>query len=107
MVVNWQVADAEVRKLLDAAAQVREQAYAPYSHYAVGAVALLADGTIVTGCNVENASFGLSICAERVAIQTAIAGGSLQPDAGQCASAERQVSHGIQTMVIVAAGPIM
>jgi cytidine deaminase len=47
-----------------AARRVAGKAYAPYSHYPVGAAALVDDGRIVTGCNVENASFGLTLCAE-------------------------------------------
>lgn len=56
--------------LLDAATAAREKAYVPYSHFAVGAALQLADGRIVTGANVENASFGLTSCAERNAIFT-------------------------------------
>ena len=60
--------------LVDAAIAVRDNAYAPYSNFLVGAAVLLADGErFVTGCNVENASYGLSICAERNAICQAIA----------------------------------
>lgn len=55
-------------KLLDFAEKARENAYAPYSNYKVGAAVLGADGQVYTGCNVENASYGLSICAERSAI---------------------------------------
>lgn len=62
-------------KLLDAAARVREQAYAPYSNFLVGAAALFDDGTIVPGCNVENSSYGLSVCAERNAIGRGVAEG--------------------------------
>ncbi len=61
--------------LLDAARHARKHAYAPYSAYVVGAALLCDDGTIVTACNVENASYGLSMCAERAAIFAAIAGG--------------------------------
>jgi len=56
------------QQLIEAACAARQQAYAPYSNYAVGAALLLADGRLVTGCNVENAAYGLSICAERTAI---------------------------------------
>ncbi|MCL2824541.1 MAG: cytidine deaminase [Polyangiaceae bacterium] len=61
--------------LVDAAKKARANAYAPYSGFAVGAAVLCRSGRIFTGCNVENASYGLSICAERVAIATAIANG--------------------------------
>ena len=53
--------------LLAAAREAAARAYVPYSHFPVGAAALLPDGRIVTGCNVENASYPLSVCAERVA----------------------------------------
>lgn len=61
--------------LLASAWKVREAAYAPYSNFAVGAALLAADGRIFTGCNVENISFGLTNCAERVAIGAAVAAG--------------------------------
>ena len=62
--------------LLAAAIAAREHAYAKYSNFRVGAAVELEDGRIVTGCNVENASYGLTICAERVAIFKAISEGA-------------------------------
>ncbi|MEY3894950.1 MAG: hypothetical protein RLZZ214_469 [Verrucomicrobiota bacterium] len=64
-----------VDELVGAAWQVRDKAYAPYSKFSVGAALLAADGRIFVGCNVENISFGLTNCAERVAIGAAVAAG--------------------------------
>ena len=61
--------------VFNAAREVRLSAYAPYSRFAVGAALLSPGGRLFTGCNVENISFGLTICAERVALGTAISAG--------------------------------
>ena len=61
--------------LIKAAAEVRENAYAPFSKFKVGSALLTDDGSIVVGCNVESASYGLTVCAERVAIWKAISVG--------------------------------
>ena len=67
--------DAAVARLVAAARAAREHAVATFSGFKVGAALETADGTIITGCNVENASYGLTICAERVAIFKALSDG--------------------------------
>jgi cytidine deaminase len=70
------VSDLDWSKLLTAAREASLRAYSPYSRFRVGAAILSAEGEIVSGCNVENASYGLTICAERNAIFRAVARGS-------------------------------
>ncbi|MGB8643967.1 MAG: cytidine deaminase [Anaerolineae bacterium] len=62
-------------ELVQRATEARERAYSPYSHYAVGAALLGKSGRIYMGCNVENASYGLTVCAERTAILKAVSEG--------------------------------
>jgi cytidine deaminase len=62
--------------LVDAALEARTKAHAPYSHFLVGAALESTDGRVFTGCNVENATYGLSVCAERVAVFKAISEGA-------------------------------
>jgi cytidine deaminase len=66
---------SDADRLVTAARQARERAVAPYSNFRVGAAIETADGTIITGCNIENASYGLTICAERVAMFKALSDG--------------------------------
>ena len=100
--------------LVREARRVRARAYAPYSRFKVGAAVLTASGAVVSGCNVENASYGLSICAERAAIQRAVAQGHKRLriiavvggrtgvlPCGAC----RQVMHEFGITHVVAAGP--
>ena len=65
-------------KLIEAAVKVRENAHAPYSNFKVGAAVETKSGKIFTGCNVENASYGLTVCAERIAIFKAISEGETE-----------------------------
>ncbi|MDE6759088.1 MAG: cytidine deaminase [Lachnospiraceae bacterium] len=63
-------------QLIEMAKDAAQSAYAPYSHFKVGAALLTKEGTVYTGCNVENASYGASNCAERTAIFKAVSEGS-------------------------------
>jgi cytidine deaminase len=76
---------ADLDALIEEAREARERAYAPYSRFSVGA-AVSTDAGVFPGCNVENASYGLSICAERVAAVTAVAAGARRFDAMALAS---------------------
>lgn len=66
---------ASADELIAAARKVREQAVAPFSHFKVGAAIETDDGAVIAGCNVENATYGLTVCAERVAIFKALSEG--------------------------------
>jgi cytidine deaminase len=93
------ISKAQVGRLVKAAIEVRTLAYAPYSQFQVGAAVLGNDRQIYSGCNVENASYGLTICAERNAVFTMCAAGCRQiaavalslPGAGTPCGACRQV----------------
>ncbi|MDQ6785588.1 MAG: cytidine deaminase [Acidobacteriota bacterium] len=67
--------NTEQNKLIKAATDVREEAFAPYSNFKVGAAIQTKSGKIYTGCNIESASYGLTVCAERVAIWKAVSEG--------------------------------
>jgi cytidine deaminase len=68
--------DIDNDSLMSAARAASEKAYCVYSHFPVGAALVTLDGRVFTGCNIENASYGLTICAERVAVFSAIAAGA-------------------------------
>jgi cytidine deaminase len=101
-----------ISELIDLAKKARRQAYAPYSRFLVGAALRTASGRLYSGCNVENASYGLSICAERVAIFKAVSDGEREFEALAVVSetlaspcgACRQVlaEFGLDTKIIVA-----
>jgi cytidine deaminase len=98
--------------LLEVAKNARKNAYVPYSHYQVGAALLDIHGNVYAGCNVENASYGLSICGERTAFVKAVSEGEreflaiavMTDDAGSPCGACRQfmAEFGLDTLVILA-----
>ena len=81
-----------MKKLIDHAIAMMEKAYAPYSKYKVGAAVLTEDETIISGCNVESSSYGLTCCAERTALFTAVSKGHLSFKALAVASKKRRDS---------------
>lgn len=87
-------------KLIEAAKRAQKNAYCPYSRYPVGAAVMMDSGRIFTGCNVENASFGLSICAERVAIFKAVSQGEKKVKA-LCVAAKSAKPCGACRQVII------
>lgn len=100
------------RQLIALAAQARQSAYAPYSGYAVGAALLARSGKTYVGCNVENASYPLTICAERAALSSAVCAGErafeaiavVTSNGGTPCGACRQVlaEFGLHTRVLIA-----
>jgi cytidine deaminase len=68
----------DIESLIEAAKRARSQSVAPFSNFLVGAAVKTADGTVYTGCNIESASYGLTVCAERVAIWKALSEGERQ-----------------------------
>ena len=74
---------ADILELIEAAKSARENAHAPYSQFKVGAALRTKEGTIYTGVNMENCSFGLTVCAERNALATAVGKGSRGEDLEQ------------------------
>jgi cytidine deaminase len=84
--------DPGLRALARAARKVRLRAYAPYSGFKVGAALRSRDGIIVTGCNVENASYGLTVCAERAAVFRAVSEGVKRFDAVAVVADSRRIT---------------
>ncbi|HXJ31043.1 MAG TPA: cytidine deaminase [Gemmatimonadales bacterium] len=103
-------------ELVRRAREVMKNAYAPYSKFHVGAAIEAADGTIHVGCNVENASYGLTICAERMAVGAAVAAGkrsltrvavatAVEPPATPCGACRQLLAEFGLDLEIVAVGP--
>lgn len=97
----------EIDDLLALAAAARMAAYVPYSHFAVGAALRGEDGAIFTGCNVENASYGLTICAERNAVVHAVAEGARRFDAVAVVTENGVTPCGACRQVLAEFGPEM
>ncbi len=103
-------------RLVALAAEARKHSHAPYSNFAVGAAILASSGRIYTGCNVENASYGLTVCAERVAVFKAVSEGEREFEAiavvtengatpcGACRQVLMEFGDDIQVIVADAAG---
>jgi cytidine deaminase len=106
--------DEERQSLIDIANEARRRAYAPYSHYQVGAALRTKSGRIFTGCNVENAAYPHCMCAERVAIFKAVSEGETEfevlavatPNGGSPCGGCRQVmaEFSLETIVLIADG---
>lgn len=105
--------EQEIQNLIEHAIVAREKTYSPYSHFGVGAALLCEDGSIYEGCNIENASYGLTNCAERTAIFKAVSEGHTKFKAlavvadteGPCApcGACRQVMNEFKISMIIMA----
>ncbi|PKL48945.1 MAG: cytidine deaminase [Candidatus Riflebacteria bacterium HGW-Riflebacteria-2] len=108
------------KELINQAIAASKKAYAPYSNFLVGAALLLENGEIIQGCNIENASFGLTNCAERTALFTAIAAGhkrfkklaiyvdrpAFTAPCGACRQVIHELAPGIEIMLVNNRGEI-
>ena len=105
-----QLAEATIERLLETARQAQSHAHAPYSSFQVGAAVLAEDGRVFAGCNVENASFGLTVCAERNAVAAAVVAGARpiavaviapRPDVTPCGACRQVLSEFGLDLVVV------
>lgn len=107
----------EIDRLYDLAREAANASYSPYSHFRVGAALECSDGSVFTGANIENRSFGLTVCAERSAVSAAASAGKREfvriavatPDAGYpvspCGACRQVLSEFMRSEAIVAFGP--
>jgi cytidine deaminase len=119
--MRWNPMAHDPSSLLEAAARARGGAYAPYSNFTVGAALQADDGRVFVGANIENASYGLSMCAERVAFFTAVTAGVRAFEAlavvgpegtettpcGACRQVLVEFGAGLNVITASAAGPVM
>ena len=101
------LAPATIDRLLAKAREARQSAYAPYSGFRVGAALLAEDGRLFTGCNVENSSFGLTVCAERNAVAAAVLAGAKPIAAAIAADRPRTPPCGACRQVLAEFNPEM
>lgn len=116
---SWSDFDAlssDERELVESARAAAERAYAPYSHYQVGAAVRAEDGRIYSGCNVENASYGATVCAERSAIFGMVSAGArrvvavcvyapAEPTAMPCGVCRQVIAEFCRDAPVLVAGP--
>ncbi len=102
-----ELAPATINRLVEAARRAYEKAYAPYSRFQVGAAVLAEDGRVFVGCNVENSSFGLTVCAERNAVAAAIVAGARPTAVAVVARASLTAPCGACRQVLSEFGPGM
>jgi cytidine deaminase len=106
--------EATTSRLVKEAKKVRENAHAPYSDYKVGAAILASSGKIYRGCNIENSSYGMTVCAERVALGCAISNGEKEltaiaivtdddPPATPCGACRQVLSEFQKNLIIISA----